>query len=257
MDNVEKKDKELFDRIAREYARKDITPSSSCARRFQLLSAVNPFLSAVSKTGILLEAACGIGASAEYLKGRYDRYVGIDYSEKLIENARIFHKENDAAEFAVLNVKDAGTSNLPKADFVLAVGALHHFTEIDEALLSLKNAAKPGAYFVAIEPQSGNPFIQLLRFLRTKTDAGYSEDQKFFSEEELRELLARHGFKNAEFQYQGYFFPPFAQVVMRPQWIFFSLSKMAVAADKVLDRHLPSALKILSWNIVIRARFPS
>lgn len=254
---IEKKDRSLYEGIAADYARKDRVKGTVYARKFMALSAVSPILKKIPDLGLLYEVACGAGATAQHLGGRYKQYIGIDYSAPLVNCAREFNRNIVNAEFVVMNVKDIGESSLPKADCMLTTGSLHHFTELDQVLESLKKKAQPGAYFIAVEPQRGNPLIQLLRFVRGKIDSTYSEDQRFFTKEELLSLFMQHGFTDIEFEYQGYFSPPFAQIILQPQLIFFQLSRIAVGLDRVLDRILPESMKIISWNIIIRARFPT
>lgn len=253
---IEKRDKSLYEGIAVDYARKDRVEGTAYARKFMALSAVLPIFKKIPNLGLLYELACGAGATAQHLRGRYTRYIGIDYAEPLIECAREFNRTTKNAEFVVMNVKDIADSALPKADCMLVTGALHHFTELDQVLESLKKKAQPGAYFIAVEPHRGNPLIQFLRFVRGKVDSAYSEDQRFFAKEELRLLFSQHGFTDIEFEYQGYFSPPFAQIILQPQLIFSQLSRIAVSLDGVLDRILPTPMKIISWNIIIHARFP-
>lgn len=255
MDAVQENDKALFDRIASQYARKDSIPSSREARAHQLEVAVAPILNG-AKIDTIVEIACGIGAAAQYLEGRYERYVGVDYSLELIRHAREFHRGRSQIEFIVKNVKELTSADLPPADVVLAVGALHHFTEIDRVLSAITSVAKSGGFFVAIEPQSGNPIVQLLRGIRKKLDSGYSVNQHFFTEKEVRELLGRHNFTDINIEFEGYFSPPFAQIPIPPQIITYPLSRLASALDRWCGEHLPRFLKRLSWNIIIRARFP-
>jgi SAM-dependent methyltransferase len=252
---TELQDRELFDRIAANYARKDTVGSTSHARQYQLICAVAPVLKEQGKVRLLFEMACGVGASAKYLRGRYDRYIGIDYSEKLIEAARIFNKDNPQAEFITANIKDADIGS-DKADIILAVGALHHMIDIPKVMTSLKKIAKPGAFFVAIEPQRGNPAVQFLRRTRTKIDKSYSEKQLYFSRQELINMMADNGMTDIETEYQGYFSPPFAQVILKPQFVFIPMSGAAVLIDKAFDKILPGFLRIFSWNIMLRCRFP-
>jgi SAM-dependent methyltransferase len=256
--NIEESDKGLFDKIAEKYARKDIIESSSGPRRYQLAFAVGPIFKKIPHINTIVEIACGFGASSKYLSGNYEKYIGIDYSEKLIEKAREFYRDNSKAEFIAANIKDIITSQIyPRsADIILAVGALHHMTDLDEVMKSLANMTNPGAYFIAIEPNRANPIIQAMRWIWARINPSYSKDQVFFSKRELRDLLVRHNFQNIELEYQGFFSPPFAQVIISPQFISVPLSKIAIFLDKIFDRFLPGFLKFLSWTIVVRAEFP-
>lgn len=256
--SIEAKDRALFDRIAEKYARKDRVTSSSLPRKYQLLFAVEPALQAIGELGNIMEVACGLGASSEYLRGKYSRYIGIDYSARFIAKAREFYAENKKAEFLSLNVKDlAACFPAQYADLILAVGALHHMTELDKVMECLKYIAKPRSYFVAIEPNRTNPLIQCLRFVWARINSSYSSDQKYFAKDELKSLMLRHNMEDLELEFQGFFTPPFAQVVLYPQIISIPLSRFAILLDKFLDTFLPEMLKFLSWNIVVRARFPT
>jgi len=252
---LEEKDREHFDRIAETYSRKDTVRSCRVAREYQVRRCIASVLKETGKIGTIIEVGCGIGRAAKYLKGQYDKYIGIDQSLRLIEVARLFNADCPA-EFLCENIK---SSSLPDGigDVVILIGALHHMTEMDAIMGALQRIARPGAAFVALEPNRGNPLIMGLRRIRQKIDAAYSEDQRYFSRRELIELLERHRFCEIQVQYQGYVSPPFAEVMLRPQLIFALLSRMAVAVDHALDSHLPGALRFLSWNLLAQARFPS
>jgi SAM-dependent methyltransferase len=253
--DLEQKDRALFDNIARKYAKKDYAKSSSIVRRYQLFAALKPILETTPKLGTIVEFACGIGAPAKYLDGHYDKYIGIDYSEQQISAAKIFNQGNPKATFIASNIKSVGLPET-KADLVFAIGALHHMTEHEKVFESLRRLAKPQAYFMAIEPHRGNALVQFMRWARTKLDKGYSDEQQFYLENDLRQLLADGGLEYIEIEYEGYLSTPFAQVVIPPQFIMAPLSFVILAIDRLLDKYLPPFMKRLSWNIVARGRFP-
>ena len=252
---IEKEDQELFESIAEKYAHKDYTKSSSIARKYQLMFAVMPVLKKLKSEITIVDIACGIGAPAKYLKGFYHSYIGIDYSVEMIKIAQSLYPDDKDVRFIASNIKDVKELEV-KADLILAVGALHHMTEIDIVMESLKRIAGPGAYFVALEPQRGNPIVQLLRWLRGKIDRSYSESQRYFNRKELYDLMVENGMIDIETAFQGYLSPPLAQVVFQPQFLFAPLSSMIIWVDKFLDLCLPNFLRIFSWNIVVRCRFP-
>ena len=216
---------------------------------------LKPIFKAMHKSGIIVDIACGVGAPARYLKGYYTDYIGIDYSEEMVKAAGIFNKGIKNARFVCSNIKDIDLPYI-KADIIMAIGAFHHMTELDQVFNSLKSIAKPGANLIAIEPQKANPLVQMMRWLRGKIDKSYSADQYYFSRTELHKILNDNGMCNIETEYQGYLTPPLAQVILNPQFIFYPLALLFVAIDKCLDRWFPGFLKFLSWNIVIRAKFP-
>ena len=249
----EQADRDLFDRIARRYARKDVVASSSLARKSQLLTAIKPLLDESPNLGTVVDVGCGVGAPARYLTGHYERYIGVDQSEEMIEAAVAFNLDNPKAEFIARNIKSSDLQNV--ADVVLSDGALHHITELDEAMDALVRIAKPGAFLVVREPQNGNPLLQAMRWMRGIVDPSYSREQVFFSEGDLRELCSNHGVTDISVEFQGFLSTPFAQVVIHPQFLSVPLSRAAISADRWLDAYLPGPLKKLSFNIVVVGRF--
>jgi SAM-dependent methyltransferase len=289
-------DRSLFTGIAGRYARKDSTPSCVHARRYQAMVCVAPLIaheapdtkaqrqngmkagwqggngpcvhalmpsslstrpptSAPRGLGTLVDVGCGIGQNGLYLRNLYSRYIGIDYAESMIEIARSFNADAHATFFAA----DIRSPDLPAAagDVILSIGFLHHVDDVGPVLASLTRIARPGAAFVAMEPNRANPLIQLLRWLRARLDGDYSQYQRFFSRRELKDLLEAAGLEKVDVEYQGYCSPPFAQVVLRPQWLFAPLARLAVRCDRAMQKWLPAALRPLSWNLLARATFPT
>lgn len=204
--------------------------------------------------GTIVDIGCGVGAPAKYLAGHYERYIGIDQSEGMIKAAILFNRDNPQAEFIAENVK---SRDLPQnvADVVLSSGALHHMTELEDAMNSLVRIAKPGAFLVAIEPQNSNPLLQAMRWVRGILSSSYSREQTFFSEGHLRDLFVNHGVRDLSVEFQGFLTPPFAQVVMYPQVLIVPLSRVAIRVDSWLNTHLPVSLKKLGFSIVVVGRF--
>ncbi|MFC1853605.1 class I SAM-dependent methyltransferase [candidate division CSSED10-310 bacterium] len=248
-------DRLLFNTIASQYARKDMVRSSVLVRRYELFFALSPFLRQLGSQGIIIDIGCGIGAPAIYLRGHYGQYIGIDHSEKMIENAQCFHHGNDKVSFLHGDVTTQSFQT-PPADLILANGALHHMTHLEQVFQNIGHLARPGAFFIALEPQAGNPAIQLMRWLRGKVDPSYSRDQHYFKRAELFDLLHRHGLHDIALTYQGYFSTPFGQIILPYQPLAILCSRIALSFDRVLDQYLPSPLRFLSWHIIARARFP-
>jgi hypothetical protein len=129
-------------------------------------------------------------------------------------------------------------------------------SELDEVMECLVRLAKPGATLVVLEPQNGNPVIQGMRWLRGAIDQAYSDEQIFFSEEELNDLFTRHGIIDLNKTFQGFLAPPFAEVILPPQFITRHLSRLAILGDFWLQTYLPAALQKLSFNIIFTGIFP-
>ncbi|MBI5936189.1 MAG: class I SAM-dependent methyltransferase [Chloroflexi bacterium] len=252
----EHEDRLLFDRIAQKYARKDVAISSALARKDQLLTAMRQAEGEAAAWGTIVDVGCGVGAPAQYLQGRYQKYIGIDQSSEMIEAAKIYNREMTDASFFADNVKE---TQLPShsADAILSIGALHHMTELDKVMHSIVSIAKPNAKFVVIEPQNGNLLIQFMRWVRGLIDKGYSREQTFFAEYELVDLFTRHSITQLKISYQGYFSTPFAQVIASNNKLLIALSRLSIRMDNWLQSHLRGPLQKLSFDIIITGVFPA
>jgi SAM-dependent methyltransferase len=248
------RDRRLFDSIASAYGRKDVIPVSRIPREAMLMEALRPLLADGKNLGRILDIGCGVGAPAKFLHGSYSGYRGVDHSEKLIAAARDFNKENSRAQFLAADIGDV-PDDWGGADLVLSLGALHHIADLDTVMGRLTELARPGGFLVVVEPQRGNPLIQVMRWVRCRLDPAYSRDQVFFSVRELLDLFGRHGVGDPSVQYVGFFSTPFAEVILRPAWLFLPLSRLATSVDRWLGRHLPSWLGWLSFKVVVRGRF--
>ncbi len=101
----EVRDRELFDRIAVRYCRKDLLPASRLARKYRLHQTLR--VVRVSPDITVLEVGCGAGFAVRYLEGQIKSYYGVDYSEKLIGYARA-NNAGSEAEFVAETIKDFG-----------------------------------------------------------------------------------------------------------------------------------------------------
>jgi len=252
-DAQQSKDHELFDRIAQDYVKKDVVQSTAIVRKHRLITCMDFLPDKKKNLGTIIEIGCGVGAPSWHLEGYYDRYIGIDYSEELIKQAKL-QKTSDRVTFIVADVLNLNM-NL-KGNLIFADGVLHHIPDLDTLMKSLKGVAMPGAYFVAREPHRMNPVVQFLRWIRKKVDASYSKEQRFFKPSELVDLLKRNNFEDISYKFIGFFSTPLGEVVLKPQWFFLRVSKLAILVDSLFDKILPNFLKFISWDVVVRAKFP-
>ena len=120
----ETRDRELFDRIASEYCKKDLHASASVARRHRSRRTIR--VVPEDARARILDVGCGCGFSARQIAGEYESYLGIDYSSRLIEYANE-HNAGESVAFEVANIKtfEAGEP----FDVVFMIGVLHHIPE--------------------------------------------------------------------------------------------------------------------------------
>lgn len=247
MNQREGRDSKLFNQIASKYGRKDIVASSSLAREFQLYSLINFIENKFGKKKFdtILEVGCGVGASSKYLEGLYNNYIGIDYSEEFIGLANQRYSKGNV-EYFCSNIKELHIDKIP--DLILGIGVLHHISDIKKAIAELQKLSSGETIFAFIEPNSENYLIQIMRSVRKKIDRSYSGDQIYFSREELESIFAENNFNPIITKYEGYFSPPFAQVILRPHFLFKFLSKVSINIDRFIQDHFNSSI---AWNIMV------
>lgn len=242
---TEDADRALFDRIARDYVRKDLTESCRIAREQRLRQTLRPI---GANVGHLLEVGCGGGFAARYLDGLYETYTGVDYSEELIGYAQRYNA-GPGREFLSANIKDFVATR--RFDVILMVGVLHHMPDPAGILDQLRGLLAPEGLVVVNEPQRGNPAISALRWLRKRVDSSYSPDQVEFSEGELRALFESSGYDVKSFP-QGLLSTPFAETQPFPQAVSLWLSRLATRVDPTLERIMKvTPARHLAWNAVV------
>lgn len=241
----EKRDKALFDAISLKYLEKDLAPQSSIARKHRLISSLKNV--AFNNYTRILEVGCGAGFSIKYLEKQYSEFVGVDYSQGLIDYANQYNSSSKT-NFICANIKEYSPEE--KFDVIFMIGVLHHFDDIQGILRHIVSLLKPGGVLVANEPLGSNLMIQGLRKLRTKIDGSYSDDQIQLLTKDLKGLFESVGLMEVQLFGQGYFSTPFAEVVLSPGFIFTSLVKISVGIDKMIVRVFPELGLKISWNIV-------
>lgn len=247
----EDRDKALFDSIAINYVKKDISQSSRIARKQRLLQTVKKIRLGTSID--ILEVGCGAGYSAEYLRGYYQSFTGIDYSSNLIDYARSVINYPDVA-FHTADLYQFKSNK--KFDVIVMIGVLHHMPDVIEALKVSLGLLKPGGYIVTNEPQSANFLIGLLRKIRAKSDQSYSDEQDEFQEKQIIAFYQEAGFIDIKTHAQGFLSTPFAEVVINPQRLSKYISVSSCWLDQQIEKQTSPFLKKLSWNIIASGKKP-
>jgi SAM-dependent methyltransferase len=247
-DRLEAADRALFDRIARDYVRKDLKASCRVAREHRLVQTLRPL---GGRGGDVLEIGCGGGFSARYLDGAYRSYTGVDYSSELIRYARE-HNGGADRQFVCANVADYAPGR--RFDVVLMIGVLHHMPDPTATLARLRTLLSPGGAVVVNEPQRGNPAVSALRWVRKRVDPSYSSDQVEFSEGDLRQVFDRAGY-SVRMIGQGVASTPFAETQPLPEPLSLAFARLATRLDAGLEDHLSeTAARRLAWNLIAVAR---
>lgn len=247
----EASDRKLFDTIAERYGAKDLAPSSQPARRRRLEQSISAV--PIDRFERVLEVGCGAGFGAEYLRGRFGQYIGIDHSERLIEMA-VRENSSEGVHFETRSVDDFDPPS--SFDLIFMVGVLHHLEDAARSLETMVQWLAPGGYLVANEPQPANPLIRIARRARVRCDGSYSTEQEEISAGELHGLFERAGLEEIVIIPQGFVSTPFAEVVLKPFSVMAPLARFACAVDGLLEKRSYSWLRSLSWNLIGCGRAP-
>jgi len=239
-------DQALFERVAADYHRKDLSPAHRRARRHRLLQTL--CVVELPAECSILEVGCGAGFAAGYLGGRYGQFMGIDYSHELIGYARKYNALRNVS-FEVSNVNDFDSDR--KFDLILMIGLLHHLDDPVTTLTKTAAFLNPGGWVLANEPQSGNPLIQSARKIRMTIDKNYSDEQLQYSERQLAEIFRRAGLSEIRIMPQGLFSTPFAEVVMPLQCLMSPASSVCCALDRAIEKCIGGLVKWPFWNLII------
>jgi len=242
---------EHFNNIASRYVKKDLFAPSRIARSLRIRQTVSGIPDPVSSD--ILEIGCGAGYASEFLKGSFLKYTGIDFSEGLINIARTIHK-GPGVEFykADLYKYEPGK----KFDLIIIIGVLHHMVDIPLALKICKKLLKPGGVIAVNEPQDSNILVGFVRKLRSRFDKTYSSDQEELDRKGLKKLFEQTGFADVRVKPQGFFSTPFAEVMMKPGFIFKPLSWLACNIDLLIEKNTGRFFSGLSWNIIVVGKNP-
>ena len=242
--NREARDKNLFEAIGEQYAKKDFDFSTRQYRDFTNKFLINSFLN--DRSGKFLDVGCGAGAVSRLVDLHKFDYIGVDYSSSLIKVA----KENFESEKVSFIAENASALDLggTRVDVVFMHGVLHHMPNVAKTMRAIKKHTRPGSILIAIEPLGTNPIISLMRYLRTKIDPSYSSEQTFFKKSDLRLLLRDHLDELSLWEF-GYFTPPFAEVAV-PGFIGKLIYPVATLFDQMMFKINRIVPMNLTWNVI-------
>jgi 2-polyprenyl-3-methyl-5-hydroxy-6-metoxy-1,4-benzoquinol methylase len=179
----------------------------------------------------VIEVGCGPGALLAELATAYPEveFLGVDVEPKMVIHARDHHARNNVHyELVDLAEERPGVT----ADFAYSIDLLHHIRDLRAFLEGLHDVLRPGATWLAIEPNVFHPYIfwSQARMLR----AGYDEDhfRPWVVEPNLREA----GFDVSERRY-AFFFPGWIErVPALVAWVEPLLERFRLLGGSVVYR---------------------
>lgn len=192
--------KKVYDELAEEYDRR-LDNSLAVTE-----DAMNYFSSYIEPSGLILDIGCGVGIAMSILAKKGFQVVGIDISPKMGEFAR---KRNPGTKVIVGDFAEIKFND--KYDAILAFAFIHLFpkSEVQAILEKIKSILKPGGVALISSTES----LESKEGMYIKEDFGkrYKRFRKFWTEQELRELLIRADFKELALKK---FIDPFGKIWM-------------------------------------------
>ena len=125
--------------------------------------------------------------------------------------------------------------------------------KLEAVLRCAARLLKPGGRLVVNEPQAENPFLGFLRGIRKRIDPAYSAHQVEFHPWALRGIRATAWRTSAPVP-RGSSPTPFAEVPMKPSWLFVPAVALSCFLDRLAERVLGSLLLRITWNVIVYGR---
>ncbi|HYW09389.1 MAG TPA: class I SAM-dependent methyltransferase [Longimicrobium sp.] len=148
--------------------------------------------------GTLLDVGCGTGALWDHLRGRFDRYVGVDAVRYELFPA--------GAEWVAADL-DAGEVPLPDgcADAVAAVETIEHLENPRAFMRTLARLARPGGWVFVTTPNQLSLLSRATLLARGEhnafRDASYPAHITALLEVDLRRIAAECGLRDVGVRY--------------------------------------------------------
>lgn len=139
---------------------------------------------------LVLELGSGPGDVLAAVAGRHPgvRFVGVDVARSMIEHARSAHGGANVT-FELLDLS-AATPDLA-AQVVVGIDVLHHVHELDRLVASVAAVLEPDGTWLAIEPNSRNPYI----WLRQERMRRAGLDEAHFDRRAFERAVLGHGLR--------------------------------------------------------------
>lgn len=136
--------------------REDDTPCSPAEASLQLMQKLLDFIP--DKTGKILDVACGVGATTEYLVRHFrpEDVTGIDISDKQLDTCR---EKLPHCSFRKMNAVDLEFEDRT-FNYVICVEAAFHFFTREDFLSEARRVLKPGGMLVLCDALISDEFKQ-------------------------------------------------------------------------------------------------
>ena len=144
---------------------------------------------------VALDLGCGTGVMLDKLAARFDKVVGLDISQEMLEGFDFSH----LAEGKQVHLARADMHDLPLGenlfDVIICRSALHHMDDEGKVLTEIARILKPDGVLVLGEPANDNVLTRLARWwVKRRPSYGTIHTiDRAYTRGQLRELLEGAG----------------------------------------------------------------
>jgi ubiquinone/menaquinone biosynthesis C-methylase UbiE len=152
------------------------------------------------KTLRCVDVACGTGEIIFKLASQFPdiEFIGTDFSEAMLRVARVKCSMLPNTQFVLANVQELPFEH-DAFDLSICTDALHHFSSPAESFAEIRRITKKGGHVFVADP-ANDTFLKkiILKLFGTIFD----KPQKYYSREEVEDLLAHTNFTTALYRYR-------------------------------------------------------
>lgn len=180
---------EFYDRSVEEYIEN--------TKNLQGRKWLEKFISYLPKKARVLDLGCAYGRDCKFFVNKGLETHGVDLSPKMIEKARSYVKN---AKFHIMDMLDLKFKE-SFFDGVWCSATLLHVKkkEVPKALSEIKRVLKKGGVlYLALKEGKGEKVIKDERY------KGAEKFYSYFTENEIKEILNKNGFRTVDFQIAFY-----------------------------------------------------
>jgi len=147
----------------------------------------------------VLEPMCGMAEGEEILRKYWVKnfeYYGFDYSEAMVEQARIRKPTLTIEWNDVTNFRARGEL----FDLIILIGGLHHvYSRTQEVLANLSGSLRPKGYFLSFEPTQHNWLARRIRRrIYEKNDLFDEDTEQGFEYRDLDRYFRASGYEKVD-----------------------------------------------------------
>jgi 2-polyprenyl-3-methyl-5-hydroxy-6-metoxy-1,4-benzoquinol methylase len=154
-------------------------------------------------TDLLVELGVGTGTYLDVLSAKAKEIICIDGSEEMLKVLREKHRNLPNIKLLCMDLEHPQKNISFGADVVYCFGLIEHIINIDTFMLNCKSMVRKGGIIAIVTPNGKSPWYGAIR--RLWRAGRHCSSDRYYTKEQLDELMTIHGFQPTEAIYWGSF----------------------------------------------------